>query len=89
MSNGYLDYSLLLAVEIREKHQRDPETGVSAIIPNYPGAEEDTYRPDSDNILNVISSNVETSKFSQAEARHKFKSKCGRYIYHLSIIDYL
>jgi len=28
-------------------------------------------------------------EFSHAEARHKFTSACGRYIYHVAIIDYL
>jgi len=32
---------------------------------------------------------VYNERFKQAENRHKFESKCGRYIYHISIIDYL
>ena len=29
------------------------------------------------------------SRNQRAEDRHKFYSKCGKYIYHISIIDYL
>jgi hypothetical protein len=31
----------------------------------------------------------QNEKYNAAEARHKFTSKCGRFIYHVAIIDYL
>jgi hypothetical protein len=31
----------------------------------------------------------QNEEFMRAEGRHKFNSACGRYIYHVAIIDYL
>lgn len=43
-NNGYLDYSLLLAVEVREKHLRDVSTNVTTLMPTY-GENNETYLP--------------------------------------------
>jgi hypothetical protein len=89
-NNGYLDYSLLLAVEVRSGHLRDLSTNITTLLPTYEQDHNETVIvPNRESITDNILSSVETSKFTQAEARHKFKSKCGRYIYHLSVIDYL
>ena len=32
---------------------------------------------------------MQDDKYRNAEDRHKFYSKCGRFIYHVAIIDYL
>ena len=78
--NNYLDYSILLAIE------RIPKLNRSHVnISNVDERDREISGSTSDNILQMN----ENKKFMEAESRHKYKSKCGRYIYHISIIDYL
>jgi len=63
-NNGYLDYSLLLAIETREDHLRDVSTNKTTEMPTY-GAREDTILPEArESITDNILSNFETSKFA-------------------------
>lgn len=67
---GFLDYSLLLAVE----KIKNP------VKPNY----RDTYIRGMN-----FKSEIEESALENAKTRHRFKSTCGKYVYHIAIIDYL
>ena len=74
MGEGLLDYSLLLAVE--ECHGR------VAISPSIArgiaqGAYEDHNSDSTD------------SRRTRSLERHRFRSSCGNYVYHIAIIDYL
>jgi len=63
-NNGYLDYSVLLAIERREKHLRDISTNMTTVLPTYDGREDTILPGGRESSYDNILSSVETSKFA-------------------------
>jgi hypothetical protein len=70
MQLGFLDYSVLLAVE----KIKNP------VLVNQNIRVTEVMNMDEDNSNEII---------QRAKDRHRFKSTCGRYVYHISVIDFL
>ena len=82
-----MDYSLLFAIEKIPRQYRKPRNTIKS-----------DYSLDGTSVLSGSSFNqtqyTKMSKFSTTQSvnstqRHKYYSQCGKYIYHLAIIDYL
>ena len=94
-----MDYSLLFAVEYTEEelaNQRE-ELHMSMAIKNSMGPN-DTNAATNAFFNSVIAKRKKKSSFKMTneqqsiqseESPYKYRSSCGRFIYHLSIIDYL
>jgi len=80
---GLLDYSLLLAVEKVRSKEKKQEIRMSL----NPDNETFNWR-DTAEFGSPFTTEVK-NRMQQAKDRHRFFSTCGRYVYHISIIDYL
>ncbi len=83
-----MDYSLLTCIQenpeyvnvIREMRSRDSNNNSLASMPTFVGRNMS---------LGSTSEEVAEVRRRFEGSRHKFLSTCGRYIYHIGIIDYL
>lgn len=80
-----MDYSLLMAIE---KVPRSVRKRQSLLSDKFDMIENSSNVYKSENVFRN-SYDDDSSKLSAPGKRHKYISSCGKYIYHLAIIDYL
>ena len=89
-----LDYSVLLGVEVVNDAGKKADDIVSEAVKKLDQKKENdrltVIREQSDPLTSQKTvDEIRSTNLERAELRHQFTSKCGKYIYHIAVIDYL
>lgn len=89
-NDKFIDYSVLLAVEYNMDSGATPRRLVNRIAQATTPSRASELKESRYFFRDSVNESLmQSDKYRNAEDRHKFTSKCGRFIYHIAIIDFL